>query len=329
MKNKKVVVIGGGTGTFTVLSGLKKLKGIDITAIVASTDSGGSTGRLRDEFGFLPVGDLRQCLVALADDSKKQLLLRELFSYRFAKGEGLIGHSFGNLFMTAVRDIVGNEIKAIDYARRLLNIKHKVYPVTLESCNLVAEYENGAVLEGEHMIDEPQYPHDGRARIINLYTKPKVKSHKKIKDTIGEADLIIMGPGDLYTSIIAVLVINNIKGYIKRSKAKLIYTVNLVTKFGQTYDFKASDFVNEMERYLTKPVDHILYNSTSLPEGILKKYILSNAFPVKNDLEKDSRVITADLLANEEIKTVGGDTVKRSLIRHDGDKIAKIIETLL
>ncbi len=327
---KKIVVIGGGTGSFTVLSGLKKLPNIDLTAVVASTDSGGSTGRLRDEFGFLPVGDIRQCLVALAENKEEQMLLRKLFNYRFDKGEdGLKGHNLGNLFMTALRDILGDEIKAIEEAKKLFNVKGDIYPVTLEKCDLVAEYENGEVIEGQHNIDKPGFPHDCRQRITKFYTKPKVKSHKKVKEVILNADLIIIGPGDLYTSLIANLIINNISSYIRKTKAKLIYVLNLTTKFGQTFGFKASNHLNEIEKYLSRKVDHILINSTPLPKDILDKYKLESAFEVINDLNKDSRAIIADFLATEKIQTVKGDMLKRSLIRHDGNKIAETIKNLI
>jgi len=325
---KKITVIGGGTGSFVVLSGLKNLKGVEIASIVPSTDSGGSTGRLRDEFGFLPVGDLRQVLVALAENSEEQKILRELFSYRFEKGNGLEGHNFGNIFMTALRDIVKDELKSIEYIEKLLNIKGSVCPVTLENCQLVAEYENGDKLIGEHNIDEPPYPHDGNLKITNLYTKPKVESHDKLKRIINKSDYIIIGPGDLYTSLLANLVVNDVAKYIKDSKAKVIYISNLVTKFGQTTNFTLSDHVNEVEKYLGKKLDKILVNKSTLPKQILKKYEKENAYPVQNDM-KENRVVLTDLLATEEIKTKKGDTLVRSLIRHDGEKIAKKVEEIV
>ncbi len=330
IRTNKLTVIGGGTGSFTVLSGLKKLENINITSIVPSTDSGGSTGRLRDEFGYLPMGDIRQCLLALAENIEEQEVLRKLFLYRFDKGgNGLEGHNFGNLFMTALRDIVGDDLKAIKYIEKLLNIKGKVYPITLQKCDLVAEYENGEIIKGEHLIDSPEYPHDGRLRINKLYTEPKVSTYTKVVNVIKESDYIIIGPGDLYTSLIANLVINNIAKHIKSSKAKLILIGNLVTKFGQTYEFSLKDHVDEIEKYLNRNVDYILFNNAILPDDILKRYALENAYPVVNDMSKDSRVIEENLLASEVVKTVSGDSLKRSLIRHDSDKIAKIIKHII
>ncbi|MCA9379492.1 YvcK family protein, partial [Candidatus Dojkabacteria bacterium] len=219
-----IVVIGGGTGSYAILSGLKQLTGHQLTAIVPATDSGGSTGRLRDEFGFLPVGDVRQCLVALAENQDESLSLRELLSYRFDKGgDGLAGHNLGNLLLTALTDISGGEIQAIAILEKLLNIQGHVYPVSLTKTNLVAEYENGETVSGEHKIDEPAYPHDGRVRIANLHATPKVRTHKLVKEAIADADVIIMGPGDLYTSLIANLVVGGVAEALQAAKAKFVY----------------------------------------------------------------------------------------------------------
>jgi len=323
---KNISVIGGGTGSFTVLSGLKRLQDIHLTAIVASTDSGGSSGRLVDEFGYLPPGDLRQCLVALAENDEEQQFLRELFLYRFDRGcDGLKGHNFGNLFLTALRDIYGDEIKAVEIAEKLLGIKGKVYPVSLEKCDLFAKYENGEIICGQHHIDKPNFPHDCRLRISNLYTEPKVRTHSKVIDAIENSDIIVIGPGDLYTSLIANLIMDGVSQAVCRSKAKVVYVVNLVTKFGQTFGFKVSDHVSEIQKYLGKRPDYILINSTELPESILEKYKLENAYPVEDDLGDSLNIIRTDLLANEEVTTISGDVLQRSLIRHDEDKVAGVI----
>lgn len=327
---KNIVVIGGGTGSFAILSGLKALKDVNLTAIVPSTDSGGSTGRLRDEFGHLPIGDVRQCLVALAENQEEELILRRLFSYRFDKGEtGLKGHNFGNLFLTVVRDILNDDLEAIRTVQKLLNIKGNVYPVTLENTQLVAEYENGQKLVGEHNIDEPPFPHDGRLNIVNLYTEPNARTHPAVMSAIAEADIIILSPGDLYTSILANCIIEGMSDAICSSNAKLVYIMNLVTKFGQTYGFKTSNFVNEIEKYVGRRPDNILINNTNLPEEILEKYSYESAYPIENDIAGQEGVIELDLLADEEIVTPKGDVLKRSLIRHDGVKVAEAIEKIL
>jgi len=330
MKEKNIVVIGGGTGSFTILSGFSEFENINIFAIVPSTDSGGSSGRLRDEFGYLPVGDVRQCLVAMAPTKEKGEFIRELFMYRFDKGEnGLKGHNFGNLFLTALTDILGDELKAIKAAQEILNIRGNVYPVSLEKCDLVAQYENGEVIIGESEIDEPKYPHDGRLRISNLFLKPNVTTYKDVEKAILQADAIVIGPGDLYTSILADIVVKGIPEALSRSKAKKFYVMNLVTKFGQTFGFTANDHILEFEKYSGVSPDYVFVNSNNLPPDILEKYRLQNDYPVKNDLQDKKNVISEDFLAREEIKTSKGDIVKRSLIRHDGKKVAKkVLEVL-
>ena len=331
-KNIKVVTIGGGTGSFMLLSGLKKIPNIELTAIVPSTDSGGSSGRLKDEFGYLPPGDIRQCLVALAEDEEEQYLLRNIFSYRFDKGEnGLKGHNFGNLFITVLTEVLGNELKAIEKAEKLLNIKGHIYPVCLEKPTLVAEYENGRIVESEHNIDEPSYPHDGRLRIKKLLLKPYSKTYKKVIDSILEADCIVIGPGDLYTSIISNLIVEGVSKSLVKSKAKIFYILNLVTKFGQTWGYKASDHLKEITKYIGRPPEFIIINSNHLPLNILKKYKEQNDNSVEDDLQnfpdllKYTIEVKGNFLARENIKTQKGDTLIRSLIRHDSDKLAKTI----
>lgn len=327
---KNIVVIGGGTGSFVTLSGLKTLPDINLTAIVPATDSGGSTGRVCDEFGVLPVGDVRQCLIALAENQEESFLLRQLFSYRFEKGEeGLRGHNLGNLLLTALTEILGGELQAIGSIEKLMNIKGHVFPVSLTKCDLVAEYENGTKIVGEHLIDEPHFPHDGRLRITKLYTEPKPKTYGRVTQAMKEADLILMGPGDLYTSLIANLVISGMSKAISKSKAKLVYVVNLVTKFGQTYDMSAQQHVDEIAKYAGREPDYVLMNNSDLPKDILKRYEGENAYPTKDDLGDGNNVIRTNLLAREEIITPKGDVLKRSLIRHDGVEIAKVVANLL
>src|SRR3989344_1853527 len=205
---KRIVVIGGGTGTYTVLSAIKHIKDIDITAIVTSADSGGSTGVLRDHFGQLPVGDFRQCLVALADEGNGDNILRDLFQYRFSKGgSGLEGHNFGNLLIAVLRDILGSEEEAFRKASKILNVKGRVFPVTYDDIQLVAKYSDGSIGYGEAMIDEPPPTHDGSMKIEQLWVQPKAKINKKAKEALEAAHYIILGPGDLYTSILANIVI--------------------------------------------------------------------------------------------------------------------------
>ncbi len=324
INEKKIVVIGGGTGTYTVLSGLKKISA-QITAVVTMMDSGGSSGRLRDEFGQLPTGDVRQALVALSNDSS---VMRQLFNYRYEKGEGLQGHSFGNLFLTALAEVTGGMENALQEAGRILNIKGSVLPVTLSNSNLVAEYENGLIVKGENDIDVPK--HDGKLHITRLSLEPKAAPFEKTLAAISQADLIILGPGDIYTSLIPNLVVPKVADAICNSKAKKVYIVNLMTKFGQTYNFKASNFVAEIEKYLGKCLDYVLINNKDLPEAIIERYKAENDSPVEDDLnDSNYKVIREDLLATEPIERKAGDVLQRSLIRHDSDKLSQILTTLV
>lgn len=327
---KKVVVIGGGTGSFTVLRGIKNIEDISITSIVTSADSGGSTGVLRDEFGTLPVGDFRQALVALSSDDENNQILRDLFQYRFCKGGvGLEGHNFGNLFLTALTDILGSEELAFRKASKILNIKGRVLPITLDPVQLVAKYENGSIGFGEHMIDEPPVEHDGTMRIKKLWSQPKGTILEKSRKAIEEADLIMLGPGDLYTSTLAAIVVDSVSRVIKRSNAKIAYVVNLVTKYGQTSEFTASDHVKEVEKYIKKPVDFILVNSTKIPSKAMIAYREEKAYRVIDDYGKDKRVIRSDLISDIIFDKVAGDRVKRSLVRHDSNKIKSVIEEII
>lgn len=321
---KKIVVIGGGTGNFVVLSGLKKYyKEIDITAIVDMTDSGGSNKRLIDEFGLLPTSDIKQCLVALSPETEKMSTLRKLFNYRFVNGEGIKGHHFGNLFMAALSDVLGSQKDAIEKTQEILKIRGKIVPVTYEKCELVAEYADGSKIVGEHLIDEPE-DHNGKLNIIKLSTKPRVKANPEAIREISNADLIVVDPGDLFTSILADVVVDGVASAIKKSHAKKVYIMNLMTKWGQNYGFKASDFVKVFERYIGKSLTHILVNDKKIPKRIIDIYIKEKEEQVIDDL-KDTyfKVVRGDFLSRIVIKKNAADTLKRSLVRHDSDKIAQ------
>lgn len=325
---KKVVVIGGGTGTFVVLSGLKKYP-LDLTAVVSMADSGGSNKKIRDEFGLLPPSDIRQCLVALngaGDDDER--ILRKLFMYRFNKGEGTTGHTFGNLFIAALSDITGDQVEAIKQAGKLLHIKGKVLPVSLTNTNLVAEYEDGRTVFGEHEIDESKF--DGKLHIKKLYLKPRAKLYAEAKEAILASDMIVLGPGDLYTSLLANIVVSGMDKVLQRAKAKIVYVVNLMTKKGQTYGFSSLDHVKEMERYVGRKTDMVLVHKGKFPQVILKKYKEEDEFPVIDNLANGSgrKIIRLDLISQKEVKKVSGDVLRRSLIRHDPDKLAKALTSL-
>ena len=307
---QKIVVIGGGTGSYNVLRGLKNYD-VRLEAIVSMMDSGGSTGVLRDEFGVLPHGDVRRCLIALSPDSST---LRKLLEYRFDKGTGLNGHSFGNLFLTALTKIKGNDADAIREAGNILNIKGKVLPVTTTNCHLVAILENGQTIVGESNIDIPK--HNPKLRIKKLYLTPEADAYKEAADSILFADKIIIGPGDLYTSVLPNIIVPGIREAIAKSKAVKIYICNIMTKHGETTGFKASDFVEEVEKYLGKGMlDYVICNNKKPSKALMKRYEVENAEYVEPNISsgKEYKVIKEDLLYNID------------LARHEPGKLAKTI----
>ncbi len=333
LRKLKVVTIGGGTGTFTVLSGLKKYPEFDLSVIVSMMDDGGSNRVIRDEFGLLPTSDVRQCILALASNESDEVL-RKLFTYRYSSGTGISGMTFGNLFMAALSDIYGgDQEKAIEETCKIFEVKGKVIPVTFEKTNLVARYENGKQILGEHAIDEINRK-QGKYRIVNLEVIPQVEANKEALNEIKVADLIILGPGDLYTSTLSNVVVDGIAQAIQKSKAKVIYVMNLMTKFGQTGKFKASDFISEVEKYIGK--DRVNYclinNSINIPPKILRKYREELSEPVIDDLDskyKKMKISRRNLISDVIYEKPKSDKLTRSLARHDSDKIARAIKKLL
>lgn len=330
-QKKRVVVVGGGTGTFTVLSGLKHFADtLDLAAIVAMTDSGGSTGRLRDEFGYLPVGDVRMALAALASDGGgEDSLIRKLFLHRFATEGDVRGHNFGNLFLVALTDILGSEEEAIKAASRVLRVCGRVIPVTNERVHLVAQYDDGTEVVGEHVIDEP--PSDrAECRIDTLSVTPSATLNTEAYQALAEADLIIFGPGDLYTSVIANCVVDGFKEAISASKGTIVYVANLMTKIGQTSGMGVREHVAELARYVGVVPDFVLVNNTPFPDELLARYKEEGEYPVLTECEGAECIVHADdLLAHEEIVRSPGDVLRRSLIRHDPDKLVAAILRIL
>ncbi|MCF7806075.1 MAG: YvcK family protein [Simkaniaceae bacterium] len=310
---KKVVVIGGGTGNFTVLRGLKKYH-LDISAIVSMADDGGSTGILRDDLGVLPPGDVRQCLVALSNSSR---LMRSLMNYRFENG-GLGGHSFGNLFLSALEKVTGSFEKAVEEMGRILYIKGKVIPVTTHQVRLKMILKNREVLDGEKAIYLSQDIDKGYS---SIYLEPYPKANPHAIAEIINADLVIIGPGGLHTSIIPNLLVNGISDAIRSSHAKKVFVVNLMNRLGQTTHFKVSDYVNEVVRYLGEDcLDYILVNDQLPPESLIKVYAEEGEL-VQSDIKND-RVINAPLLGKL-FEPTKNDLLKRNLIRHDSRKLAQ------
>lgn len=337
---KKVVVIGGGTGTYTVLRGLKKYTELDISAVVTMADDGGSNKVLRDEFGLLPTSGVRQCMVAL---SENEGLLRELFSYRYYQGVGISGMTFGNLFMAAVSDITGSQREAIKQTAQLLDVRGKILPVSYETVSLLATYADGTEVLGEHGIDTGKGT-NGRERIVSFRTIPQVAIDPEAERAIREADLIVLGPGDLYTNTVANLVITGVVETISRSYAKLAFVMNVMTKSGESYGYKASDYLADLGKYLPlSRLTHVIVNTDRTTElSVEKAYKKEGAEWVEDDLSSSEitnhkfsnsqikfEVIREKLLAKGKVKKEKGDTLVRSMVRHDSDKLAKVIVRLL
>ncbi len=321
----KVTVIGGGTGSFVALSGLKKLP-YELAALVTVSDDGGSTGRLRDEFGFLPVGDLRQCIAALADDEKDRYLTR-LLLYRFSKGKGLKGHNLGNLILTALSDIYGSETKALEIVNTIFHLKGKVFPISLTPVKLVATYSSGRRIVSEHQMEEYELK-DGE-RIVNLEVTPRAVINPLAKRVILESDYIILGPGDLFGSTIANLVIDKVKEALAKTKARLIMVMNLMTLKSQTNGMTAKDHLETLEKYLGRPLDYIIVNNQPISQSIKEWYQRQDEHPVKDDLGRDKRVIRAAIIDEKHYQKSSADPLKRSLLRHHPFKLAMVISRII
>ena len=327
VKNKpRVVTIGGGTGSFVVLSGLKYYD-LELSSIVAMTDSGGSTGKLRDQLGVLPPGDLRQALVALSESSE---IWRKLFTYRFEAGD-LEGHNFGNIFLSAIEKITNSNQEAIDRAADILQSVGRVVPITFDRCTLCAKYTDGTVIEGEDEIEK--YDKSG-ARIDRIFLKPSASINLEAKRSLERADCLVFGPGDLYTSIIPNLVVSGVSETIQFLKSKKIFVMNLMSKKGQTDGFKVSTFIEEMENYLgERELNYVIVNSKRPPEEILKRYKEEeNSNLIEDDVGgtyKRAKIIRADILSDAVYVKHSSDKLKRSYIRHDSDKLAKVLYKII
>ncbi len=331
MRKKKVVVVGGGTGTHTVLRGLRHFANtLDIAAVVSMADSGGSTGRLRDEFGFLPIGDVRNALTALASEGDKyDALLRQLFLYRFSRGTGLEGHNFGNLFLTALRDILGSEAEAIAAASHILKVSGRVIPVTVDDTQLVAEYDDGLVIVGENEIEESLQTRN-ESRIVSLSLLPKATITSEARQAIIDADLLVFGPGDLYTSILANCIVGGFIEAVQQSRAKIVYVCNLMSKRGQTVGMHAAEHVAEISKHIGRAPDVALVNTVTFQTDLLDKYAKEGDHPILNNCVGDVCTIQAlPLASQEEVVLSTGDIVKRSLIRHDSDFLAETLVSLI
>jgi uncharacterized cofD-like protein len=329
--NLKIVVIGGGTGSFTLLKGLKKFTN-NLTAIVNMADDGGSTGALRDELGVLPPGDVRQCLVALSDSPK----LRDLFNYRFDEGS-LEGHAFGNLFLTALEKMTGNFAEAVNTAGNLLNVRGRVLPVTLDDTHLVMDKRDGSQIRKQFTINNMFLTDKDRRPLLKL--DPPASINSEAAEAIKKADIVVIAPGSLYGSMAPALLVKGMGNALKKTKAKVIYVCNLITKPGQTDGFKVHDFASEIERFSGVPViDAVLFNTKFPNKKLVEKYHREKEFRVNYDkkllLNQRYKSCGASLVSNKTTRLNKADKIasSRAYIRHDpyvtAQQILKLYKSL-
>jgi uncharacterized cofD-like protein len=322
----RVVALGGGTGLSTVLRGLKEYVAArkkelvhrpslrrpisDLVAVVTVTDDGGSSGRLRREYRVLPPGDIRNCMVAL---SKDEHLLSQLFQYRFPLGGGLAGHSFGNLFLTALTNVTGDFPEAVRVSSLVLAIRGRIYPSTAQNVTLEAELEDGQIVAGETNISRSRKP----IRRLRLVPR-RVRAVPEVLQAIREADLILIGPGSLYTSIIPNLLIEKVVDAISRSRATCVYIANLMTQPGETEHYSVADHVRAIYQHTRRHIfDFVVINRKLVPPALLRKYRLQGAEPVQPSLTELKRMgiryITGDFLHHNKV------------LRHDQSRLARLL----
>jgi uncharacterized cofD-like protein len=323
----QIVSIGGGTGLSTLLSGLKKhVRGwqnepspapeAEITAVVTVSDDGGSSGRLRRDFAILPPGDIRNCMTALSEDED---LLSHLFRYRFDSGRGLKGHSFGNLFLTAMHQITGDFAQAVKLSSEILAIRGRIFPATSADVVLEAVLTDGSTIKGESKISKSRHPIK-RVRLHPDSAKPLPETILAIE----QADLITLGPGSLYTSVIPNLLVSDLCKAIYDSPAMKVYFVNLMWQPGETIDLAASEHVEAIHNHAgCKLIDCVVVNAEPIPARLQKKYARAHVQPVFNDFTRLTKmgvkVVTADLI---------GEGATHQKIRHDSEKLAGIVVDL-
>ena len=315
-RGPKIVAIGGGTGLSTMLKGIKKITN-NITAVVTVGDDGGSSGKLREELGVLPPGDIRSCIAALADDED---LVAKLFQYRFKDCAGLSGHSFGNLFLTAMCSITGDMVRAVKESSKVLSIRGRVLPSTLDDMRLVAEMDDGSIIKGESNI-----PESGK-RIKRLFSEPgNCKALEDVIWAIHDADLIILGPGSLYTSVIPNLLIKDIAKAVNDSKAKKIYVCNIMTQPGETDGFSVSDHIKTLIKHAKydKIMDAVLVNN-DLPIELLAPYKDAGSEPVIVDKDEINRM-GIEIVQKNLIEDKRYEDGHSSFVRHSPSRLARII----
>ncbi len=313
---KSIVVVGGGSGSSAALRGLKSYD-LDLTAIVTMFDSGGSTGILREEFGYPPLGDIRQCLVALSPEDNEQVsVLNSALDFRFDSGSSLQGHSVGNLVLAALTTAYNGIQDAIDELSRMMQLRGQVVPVTLDEGHLCARLVDGAIIRTESAIDLRGNNGPG---ISEVFLDADVKANPRALEALENADAILLGPGDLYTSVIPNLLVEEISEAIRNTEVPVIYACNLMTKLGETAGYGASTFASEVVRYIGgRKLDHLLVNNGKFSQQVLKEYAAEDAAPVELD-NGDAENYAHNIMVSD-LAFVDGLTV-----RHNSEKLAEIV----
>ena len=321
-KKKKVVTIGGGTGQFTLLSGLRDQEDMEITAVVSMMDSGGSTGRLRDEYGVLPPGDILKCILAL---SPQRDFARNIFLRRFTNDRRLKGHTAGNMLLTMLSQYTGSFPSGTRALAEILDSRGTILPVTVDRATLVAELTDGSRIFGETAIDRPK--HAQRESIRDVFLVPhhgdSISVYPPVIDAIRNAEFIIIGPGDLFTSIIPNFVVPKVTEAIQKSRASIIYILNIMTKYGETHEFSAIDFVEKIESNTRRSIRSIIYNTQHPDDHLLKRYRAERAEMVN---------VAPNAVYWDKYKLFGAPLLNTSggVIRHDSkcltDLIRKVVE---
>ncbi len=318
---KRIATIGGGSGQFVLLSGLRELANIHPTAIVSMVDSGGSTGRLRDELGILPPGDILKCILAL---SPHQNACRSILLKRFKKDRRLVGHSAGNMLLTMLSRYTGNFPAGVAALAEILDVDGTILPVTIDRATLVAELTDGRRIYGEEAIDLPRGTQ--RERIKDVFLVPhhqdSISVYPPVLSAIEKADYIFIGPGDLFTSIIPNLIVPGVRKALQKTNAKIFFTINIMTKFGETHNFTGKDFVIKLEECLGRKLDGVIGNDAKPNDSILDSYKEQKSdFVTINTTDpfwNNRKMILTDILDNND-----------TIVRHDPKKLSKIIENII
>jgi uncharacterized cofD-like protein len=319
--NKKILTIGGGSGQYALLSGLRDLDQIDITAVVSMVDSGGSTGRLRDELGILPPGDVLKCILAL---SQHRDIARNIFLKRFTGDRRLIGHNAGNMLLTMLSRYTGSFPSGVHALAEILDTRGKILPVTIDKATLVAELTDGSRIYGETAIDIPRGTQREKIRDVFLvpHHSDAISIYPPVIDEIRSAHTIIIGPGDLFTSILPSLIVPGVKEALQKTRAKILYIINIMTKFGETHQFTGRDFVRTLDECIQRNIDGIVYNTGRPDDKLMAAYREQKAELVEID-NHDGWWDERTVYASDLLETSGG------VIRHDSKKLANLIKEII